>query len=504
MQNSISDKEKHLAINQGDNKDIVLPHSDAAECEILGAILQDNNNLNKVREIVSLNDFYIGGNQKIYDTIVKLIDRGKIADVVSLSSNLANDPVFNGIGGAGYLRAVISDFMLGGVDVRQRAETVRDLALKRRLIEVLMNSVRDVVFKNDGETRTEEQIEQIETQLFKLNTQGQKILGGFMSLKNALGETRARIERAKQKGGISGIDTGFVDLNEKIHGWQNSDLIIIAGRPSMGKTSFAISIALNAVKNIVMKKEYQKSKIGGVGIFSLEMSCEQISGKILSMHTEVPVTELIGGRIDSVTLNNVIQAIPEIENYPMYIDDTPALTIGAIRTRARRLKQRYGLDLLIIDYLQLIRGSGSAKSDFNRVQEVSEVTQGLKAIAKELNVPVIALSQLSRNVESRDDKRPMLSDLRESGSIEQDADIVMFIYRDSYYLKRGMPPETAERQFAEWMEKNGERLRAATNKSEIIVAKHRNGEVGNVQLYFNEETTKFDNLAPDAHMAEIE
>jgi replicative DNA helicase len=481
------------------NQEIVLPHNAYAEQEVIGGLLHDNNNINKVREFVGTGDFYLEHHKKLYDIIIKLIDKGKIADPVSISSNLANDQIFIDFGGIGYLKALVSDFLIGGSDIKQRAETIKDLALKRKLIEILMSNIREVVFKNDTDMKTEEQIEQIETQLFAMNTQGQKILGGFTSLKNALGETRRRIEKAKQKGGISGIDTGFVDLNEKIHGWQNSDLIIIAGRPSMGKTSFAISIALNAVKNIVMKKEYQESKYGGVGIFSLEMSCEQISGKILSMHTEVPVTELIGGRIDAVTLNKVIQAIPEIENYPIYIDDSPALTIGTIRTRARRLKQRYGLDLLVIDYLQLLRGSGSGRGDFNRVQEVSEVTQGLKAIAKELNIPVIALSQLSRNVESRDDKRPMLSDLRESGSIEQDADIVMFIYRDAYYLKRSMPPETAERQFAEWMEKNGQRLEQSANKSEIIVAKHRNGEVGNVLLYFDEETTKFDNLAIEAH-----
>ena len=504
-----SQQQSQLQILSKDTKEeVVLPQNLIAEQEIIGGLLHDNNNINKVRDYISNDDFYEPIHAKIYDVIVKLIDKGRIADPISISSNFLNDKNFTEIGGIVYLRTIVAEFLIGVSDVKERAKTLKDLSLKRKLINILMSNVRDVVFKTHSDLRTFEQIEKLETELFAITNENNKLVGGFVTLNQALKETINKIKNAKHKGGISGIDTGFYELNDKIHGWQDSDLVIIAGRPSMGKTSFAISVAINAAKNVTMMPSFLKDKKGGVGIFSLEMSSEQISSKILSTHTGVPVTELIGGRVDTMTLNRIIESIPEIDNLPIYIDDTPALTIGAIKTRSRRLKQRYGLNILIVDYLQLLRGSG--KDSNNRVQEVSEITQGLKAIAKELNIPVIALSQLSRGVESRDDKRPQLSDLRDSGSIEQDADIVIFLYRDSYYLSRKIPPEPPirpENYDMELQKRNPqalkfrdyeilqEELQVAKNKAEIIVAKHRNGEIGTVLLRFDEETTKFDNLA---------
>jgi len=505
--NNSSSSDLKLLSNET-NAEISLPHNIIAEQEVLGGLLHDNNNLNKVREVLSVADFYEPTHGKIYETIIKLIDRGRIADPISISSNFPNDKGFIEIKGVNYLRTIVADYLVGVSDLKERAETIKDLAQKRLLINVLMGNVRDVVMKTQTDVKTAEQIEKIETELFAITAGSAKIVGGFVTLKQALAETRRRMELAKLKGGVSGIDTGFYELNDKIHGWQDSDLIIVAGRPSMGKTSFAMSIAMNAARAVEMTPDYQENKKGGIGIFSLEMSSDQLSAKLLSMHTGTPVSELVSGKIDQMTLNNIIEKIPEIDSMPIYIDDTPALGIGALRTRARRLKQRHGLNMLIVDYLQLLRGSG--RDGGNRVQEVSEITQGLKAIAKELNIPVIALSQLSRGVESRDDKHPQLSDLRESGSIEQDADIVLFLYRESYYISRKMPPEPPiqpDNYDMELQKKNPQALKyrdweilceqahQAKNKAEVIIAKHRNGEIGTALLRFDEETTRFENLA---------
>ena len=296
------------------------------------------------------------------------------------------------------------------------------------------------------------------------------------------------ISKAKENNReISGISTGYIDLDRILGGLQNSDLLILAARPSMGKTALVVNIALNAAldfqKETVKKDEKNKS----VAVFSLEMPSEQIASRLLSIRTGIEGSRIRIGSISSDEFANLSNEVAELNEIPIYIDDTAALTISAIRTRARRLKRQHNLGLIIVDYLQLVRGS--EKNEGNRVQEIGEISQGLKAIAKELEVPVIALSQLSRGVESRDDKRPLLSDLRESGNIEQDADVVMFIFREEYYLARTMPKEDDER-FSAW-EENMDKVK---NISEVIVAKQRNGPIGTVKLRFDSSTTGFSNL----------
>ena len=302
----------------------------------------------------------------------------------------------------------------------------------------------------------------------------------------SISESLASINRAmKSSDHVIGISTGLNDLDAKLSGFHNSDLVIVAGRPSMGKTAFAMNFALNACKSLISKNKESETP-PCVGFFSLEMSSEQLSSRLLSMYTKIDSSALRSGKVNDEHYNEIQRAAVEISNLPFLIDDTPALSISAIRTRARKLKRKFNLGILFIDYLQLIKGS--SQSD-NRVLEISEITQGLKAIAKELNIPVIALSQLSRAVEQRDDKRPMLSDLRESGSIEQDADVVMFLYREEYYLSR-KEPAPGDAKHAEWQAK----LEQVHNVTDIMVAKHRNGPVGNVQVFYDSRYSKITDL----------
>jgi len=305
-------------------------------------------------------------------------------------------------------------------------------------------------------------------------------------MRDSVAESLESINRAmKNSDHVTGISTGLTDLDNKLSGFQNSDLIIIAGRPSMGKTAFAINFAFNACKAL-SRKAKEGASPPAVGFFSLEMSSEQLASRLLSMMAKVDSTNLRSGKVNEEHYNDLRKAAAELSQMPFFIDDTPALTIAAVRTRARKLKRKHNLGIIFVDYLQLLRGS--SKSD-NRVHEISEITQGLKAIAKELNVPVIALSQLSRAVEQREDKRPMLSDLRESGSIEQDADLVMFLYREEYYLKRKEPAPN-DPKYSEWQSS----LDKAHNIAEILIAKHRNGAVGNVRLYYVDKFSSIGNL----------
>ncbi|MFT4718096.1 MAG: replicative DNA helicase [Rickettsiales bacterium] len=454
-----------------------------AEQIILGTIILNNDYLNRVSEFLLSEHFYEPAHQKIYSEILHIVsDMNIIANNVTLKQFFSESTEISGIGGMKYM-AVLMDKATGIVDIADYAKLIYDLYLKRNLTMI----AEDIIINcNDLDDQTAlEKIENAEREIFNL-TFAQNSGSDFRGISEALKTTLEKTLIAKQTdSNITGVSTGLADFDHILSGLQDSDLIIIAGRPSMGKTALAINVAVNACKDLI-KKDEEKEEKRAVGIFSLEMSSDQLSSRILSMETSINATKFRSGAISEDEWQVISARSAEIAEMPIFIDDTPALSISAIRTRTRRLVKKKNLSLLIIDYLQLIRGS---KKTENRVQEITEITQGLKAIAKEFNIPVIALSQLSRAVEQRDDKRPQLSDLRESGSIEQDADVVTFIYRESYYLERKRPDESEVESFKNWQDKMNE----IRNKSEVIIAKQRNGPVGSVELFFDAEFTRFAN-----------
>ncbi|HEX2150941.1 MAG TPA: replicative DNA helicase, partial [Stellaceae bacterium] len=382
--------------------------------------------------------------------------------------------------------------------------TIHDLYLRRELITVGQDIVTEA-FEHDLDDLATEQIERAEAKLFELASSGQAE-GGPREFRFALTSAITMAQAAfKRDGKIVGVATGFTDLDKKLGGLHPSDLIILAGRPSMGKTALATNIAFNAAKDyqpahgpdgrIDLTRQAEDGAV--VAFFSLEMSAEQLATRILAEESGTSSDKIRRGEVRREDFDKFVMASQRLAAIPLYIDDTPALSIAALRTRARRLKRQHGLGLIVIDYLQLMRPSAAKGGQENRVQEISEITRGLKAIAKELNVPVLALSQLSRAVEQREDKRPMLADLRESGSIEQDADVVMFIFREEYYLSRSEPPRRAEesdQKFNERYEDWQRRSEAAFGMAEVIIAKQRHGPIGTVKLHFEAETTKFDNF----------
>ncbi len=495
-----------------------------AEQAVLGAALTNNEAINKVGDFLLAEHFYEPVHQRIYDAILRFNERGLIATPVTLKNHFDKDETLKEYGGATYLSR-IAGMASSIINIKDHASIVYSLAISRNLIDIGEDMVNEAHSSN-GELRASEQIEKSEQRLFNLASEGSSD-SNFAALRFSLTDAIKTAEAAaKKQGGISGIATSFEDMDELLGGLHNSDLIIIAARPSMGKTAFALNLALNAAVNLT--KEYQQKlsalKEGSanipeqksVGFFSLEMSSEQLATRMLAMESSIDAGNIKRGKLKKDKQDNeferLINASARLHELPFFIDDTPALTISAVRTRARRLKRKHNLGLLVIDYLQLLRGV-SSQAQNSRVQEISEITMGLKAIAKELNIPVIALSQLSRAVESRDDKRPQLSDLRESGSIEQDADMVMFIYREAYYLERKMPNkpkaqnvsgenkndlvsyESDIKIYEEWYEQNGEHYEAVKNKTEILVSKNRNGPIGNVTLIFDSATTKFKSYA---------
>jgi replicative DNA helicase len=468
----------------------------SAEAEVLGGILFENNSFNLVFDFLKKSHFYSPLHAEIYSTIEALINRRRVAEPMTVSNNLAKNPLFLEAGGAEYLFNITKRYAESSfaINLTDRAKLIEGLYLERRLIEILQNA-KDDLEKNKTED-AKEKVEKLEKSLFDLSEETERERAGFTSLSTLFDFSIAHIKKAREAGGYKGVPSGFLDLDNTISGFQKSDLIIVAGRPSMGKTSFAIGVAINAAKFLLENSIKKPEEKGVIAIFSLEMSSEQLATRILSVFSGINSSSLLSGDIYSEELKVLIDTAEQFKNLPIQIDDAPAITISALRTRARRLKRQFGLKMIIVDYLQLLRSS-KAKTE-NRVQEVSEITQGLKAIAKELNVPVIALSQLSRNVESREDKRPQLQDLRESGSIEQDADIVLFLYREEYYFERANPkPEANKDAEAEWDKKYGAKARAFTDKAEIIISKHRNGPVGKAILGFKKETTQFYDATKD-------
>ncbi len=459
-----------------------------AEQSVLGTIILNNEYLARVLEFLLPEHFYEPAHQKIYTQLIHHIEKINIvANNITLKQFFENDESIKAIGGAQYLSALMA-VASGIVDIVDYGKIIYDLALKRKLV-MIGEDVVNRAFKEHDTISATEQIESAESELFNLAEKGSVGKGDFRSISYSVKETldKALLARKRDQH-ISGVSTGFVDLDKILSGLQQSDLFILAGRPSMGKTAVAINIAVNACKALNPDLE-DKKNLKAVGFFSLEMSSDQLASRILSMECSINATKFRTGQLNEHEWEVVATRSAEIAKMPFFIDDTPALSISAIRTRARRMLRKNNLGLLLIDYLQLIRGT-SARSQDNRVQEVSEITQGLKAIAKEFNIPVIALSQLSRAVEQREDKRPQLSDLRESGSIEQDADVVAFIYRDSYYKERMRPPEAEADKFQKWKSE----MQQVANKAEFIIAKQRNGPVGTVELFFDAEFTRFGNL----------
>ncbi|MFV9930288.1 MAG: replicative DNA helicase [Rickettsia endosymbiont of Haemaphysalis japonica] len=483
--NKINNETNILADNE-DNLPIprVLPSNVQAEQMLLGAILTNNELLNYVSEFLLDEHFFEPIHQKIYKAIEKITEKGLTATPITLRSMLTQDELFQEVEGAEYLAKLITMSMMV-INPVDYGKIIYDLAIKRNLINIGEEVVNNA-YNSSLEVEAKEQIEHAEAKLYDLASKGLNEKS-FTKIGISISESLASINRAmKNNDHIIGISTGLIDLDHKLCGFHNSDLIILAGRPSMGKTAFAINLALNACNNMRLKNIRDNQEIQSVGFFSLEMSSEQLTTRLLSMCAEIDSTSLRTGILGEEKYNRLRKEANTLSELQFFIDDTPALSISAIRTRARRMKRKHNLGILFIDYLQLIRGVSKSE---NRVSEISEITQGLKTIAKELNIPVIALSQLSRAVELREDKKPMLSDLRESGTIEQDADIVMFIYREEYYLTR-KEPAAGDAKHAEWLEK----LNKVYNIADIIVAKHRNGPVGNVPLYYDSQFSKFGNL----------
>ncbi len=465
----------------------------SAEAEVLGGILFDNNSFNLVADFLKKHHFYSEIHAHIYSSIESLINRQRVAEHMTVANNLAGNQLFIETGGMNYLLEITKRYAESSfsINLTDRAKLIEGLYLERKLLEILQNA-KDDLEKNKTE-EAKDKVEKIEKALFDLSEEAEKERAGFTSINTLFDFSINHIKKAREAGGFKGLPSGFIDLDGLISGFQKSDLVIVAGRPSMGKTSFAIGVAINVAKFVLQNIKKKKEEEGVVAVFSLEMSSEQLATRILSVFSGINSSQLLSGDVQNEHIKTLVETADEFKNLPIQIDDTPAITISALRTRARRLKRQIGLKMIIVDYLQLLRSS-KAKTE-NRVQEVSEITQGLKAIAKELNVPVIALSQLSRSVESREDKRPQLQDLRESGSIEQDADIVLFLYREEYYLERTKPQGDNREILEAWIAKYGKKAMEVTNKAEIIVAKHRNGPVGAVTLRFEKSTTKFDNLS---------
>ncbi len=466
------------------------PHNIEAEQQLLGAILTSNDVYDRIASLVKPEHFYDPVHQRIFERAAARIQKNALASPVTLKPFFEDDEGLRELGGPAYL-VRLAGAAISAYAARDYAQMIYDLAVRRELIGLGRDiAARAAKVEVDSEPR--EQIIEAEQRLYKLGEQG-VAERGFQSFLKAVTDAVNVANAAYQRdGGLSGISTGLMDLDKKLGGLNPSDLLILAGRPSMGKTSLATNIAFNIAKvhrRGRLPDGGEGSVEGGVvGFFSLEMSAEQLAARILSEASEIPSEQIRRGDMTEGEFRRFVEAAKSLESCPLYIDDTPALPISQVAARARRLKRTHGLDVLIIDYLQLLKGT--SKND-NRVQEVSEITQGLKAIAKELNIPVIALSQLSRQVESREDKRPQLSDLRESGSIEQDADVVMFVYRDEYYKEREKPGDHELDKMAQWQSV----MEQVHGKAEVIIGKQRHGPIGTVELAFEGQFTRFSNLA---------
>ncbi len=454
-----------------------LPNNIEAEQSVLGSLLVLNEIYDEISPYIKSNNFFDPLHQKIFSAIEKLIFSGMLANPITLKNYFENEK--DDLNIPDYL-IKITKFSSSSRQAIEYSKLIYDLFVKRELIKVSENLSYNAKSNNldkDGQ----DLIEDTEKTLFDLAEKG-KFNSSLIKFDEAMKQTIEMASSAyKNEEGIVGVPSGLSELDNRLGGLHKSDLVIIAGRPSMGKTALATNIAFNAAKKI-----QEDGKDSCVAFFSLEMSSEQLSTRIIAEQSRIKSNDIRRGKISEEQFDKFIETSKNISELPMYIDETPAISVAALSTRARRIKRKHGLELIVIDYIQLMRANYARDG---RVQEISEITQGLKALAKELSVPVLALSQLSRAVEQRDDKKPLLSDLRESGSIEQDADVVMFVYRESYYLQ-GKEPRPATVEHAEWQAKMNE----VSHLAELIIGKQRHGPTGNIMLEFEAMFTKFKDL----------
>ena len=465
--------EKNLSIVKDKFKE--LPNNIEAEQSVIGSILVTNEIFDEMSTIISSGNFYDPMHQKIFNAIESLIYKGMLANPITLKNYFENEK--DDLDVPEYL-VKITKFSTSLRQAIEYSKIIYDMFVRRELIKISEQTI-DSANVNDLDTNGQNIIENSERLLFDLAEKG-SFNSSLVKFDDAMKQTIEMASAAyKNEGGIVGVPTGLRDLDDKLGGLHQSDLIIIAGRPSMGKTSLATNIAFNAAKHI-----QDNGKKSSIAFFSLEMSSEQLSTRILSEQARIGSNDIRRGRISDEQFDQFLETSKNISELPLFIDETPAISIAAMSNRARRIKRLHGLDMIVVDYIQLMRGTTYNKD--GRVQEISQITQGLKAIAKELGLPVVALSQLSRQVEQRDDHKPQLADLRESGSIEQDADVVMFVYREGYYLQRKEPRE-ATVEHAEWQAKMNE----VAHLAEIIIGKQRHGPIGKVTLEFEERFTKF-------------
>ena len=458
-----------------------MPCNIEAEQALIGSILVSNDIYDEISSIVDFKKFYDPIHAKIFNTIEMLIAKGLLANPITLKNYFENNEGLKELGGQEYL-INITKFSTSAKQAIDYANIIHEMHVRRELIKISESVLNDASSSSELTSSGEEMIQNAEKSLFDLAERGH-FNRSFLKFENALKQTIEMAKSAYQsEEGIVGVPTGLTDLDSRLGGLHKQDLIIIAGRPSMGKTALATNIAFHAAKNIE-----KKSSKSTVAFFSLEMSSEQLSTRILSEQSRIKSNDIRRGKVSETEFEKFIETSKNIFDLPLYIDETPAITIAAISNRSRRIKRLFGLELVVVDYIQLMRSSGS--KEYNRVQEISEITQGLKALAKELDVPVLALSQLSRQVEQRDNKKPQLSDLRESGSIEQDADVVMFVYREAYYLEN-KEPTLGSIEHAEWQQKMDE----ISSLAEIMISKQRHGPTGNVKVEFEAMYTKFKDL----------
>ncbi len=471
-----------------------LPNNIEAEQAVLGAILVNNEVYDRLAAFLLPQHFYDPVHGRIYEIAGQRVTKGQIASPITLKPVFENDESLTPLGGASYLLR-LADAAISVFNVLDYGRQVYDMSIRRDLIR-LGEDIADGAGDFLGEADAADQIAEAETRLYSLAEKG-RFEGGVQSFARSVKPAVEMANAAYQRDGqLAGISTGLRDLDAKLGGLHKSDLLILAGRPSMGKTALATNIAFNVAKAY---KQGERSDGtfgtidgGAVGFYSLEMSAEQLATRILAEQCEISSELIRKGELEEAQFQKFVEVARVLETKPLFIDDTPALSIGQLAARARRLKRQHGLDLIVVDYLQLVSGNSSE----NRVQEISAITRGLKAIAKELDIPVIALSQLSRRVEDREDKRPQLSDLRESGSIEQDADVVMFVYREEYYLSRTEPREGTQ-EHMEWQQA----MDAVHNVGEVVIGKQRHGPIGIEKLQFTPQFTRFSDLADPQRFA---
>ncbi|MGB2932149.1 MAG: replicative DNA helicase [Methyloceanibacter sp.] len=471
------------------------PHNLEAEQALLGAILVNNEACDRVSSFLKAEHFFDPLHGRIYDHAAKLIWAGKRATPITLKTFFQAEEPVGELTVPQYLGRLAANATTI-INAEDYGRTIYDLAIRRDLIQIGEDMV-NVAFDAPIDAPPAVQIEDTEQKLYELAETG-KYGSGFEPFTTALTDAIDMAANAyRRDGGLSGLATGFNDLDQRMGGLQASDLIIVAGRPSMGKTALATNIAYHVARAYTRDPESEKALDGAVvGFFSLEMSAEQLATRIIAEQSYIPSERIRRGRIEADEFDRIVEASQELQNLPLYIDQTGGITVAQLAARARRLKRQRDVGLIVVDYLQLLSGSSRRASE-GRVQEVSEITTGLKALAKELHVPVLALSQLSRQVENREDKRPQLADLRESGSIEQDADVVLFVFREEYYVERRQPRENTE-EHKQWQTE----MELVTGKADVIIGKQRHGPTGTVRLQFAPEYTRFSNLAAEDRLPE--